>query len=96
MPDPGGSKSTCHFAAWLGLTPRSRSSGGKERLGPISKMGNPAPSGMSSAFVRLSAEPAKKTVLFEGGPVAAKEFRKVRKASRPVLFLKAAAISLCG
>ncbi len=28
------------FAAFLGLTPRQRSSGGKERLGRISKMGN--------------------------------------------------------
>ena len=28
------------FAAWLGLTPLSRSSGGKERLGRISKMGD--------------------------------------------------------
>jgi transposase len=28
------------FAAWLGLTPLNRSSGGKERLGPISKMGD--------------------------------------------------------
>lgn len=46
--DPGGFKSTRHFAAWVGLTPRSRSSGGKERLGRISKMGNPDPSGMSS------------------------------------------------
>ena len=27
------------FAAWLGLTPRQHSSGGKERLGRISKMG---------------------------------------------------------
>ena len=30
-----------HFAAWVGLTPRPHSSGGKERLGGISKMGNP-------------------------------------------------------
>jgi hypothetical protein len=29
-----------HFASWLGLTPKSHSSGGKERLGRISKMGN--------------------------------------------------------
>lgn len=29
-----------HFAAWIGLTPRTNSSGGKERLGPISKQGN--------------------------------------------------------
>ncbi len=28
------------FAAWLGLTPRQHSSGGKERLGRISKMGD--------------------------------------------------------
>lgn len=41
IPDPGGFKSARHFAAWLGLTPRSHSSGGKERLGGISKMGNP-------------------------------------------------------
>ena len=28
------------LAAWIGLTPQSRSSGGKERLGSISKQGN--------------------------------------------------------
>ena len=40
VPDPGGFKSGRHFAAWLGLTPKPHSSGGKERLGGISKMGN--------------------------------------------------------
>jgi len=40
VPDPAGFKSGRHLAAWLGLTPKSRSSGGKERLGKISKMGN--------------------------------------------------------
>ena len=40
VPDPNGFKSGRHFAAWLGLTPRSHSSGGRERLGRISKMGN--------------------------------------------------------
>jgi transposase len=34
-------KSARHFAAWLGLTPRSNSSGGKDRLGGISKQGDP-------------------------------------------------------
>lgn len=29
-----------HFAAWIGLVPKQNSSGGKERLGHISKMGN--------------------------------------------------------
>ena len=33
-------KSGRHFAAWMGLTPRLLSSGGKEKLGPISKQGN--------------------------------------------------------
>jgi transposase len=41
VPDPAGFASARHFAAWLGLTPRLNSSGGKERLGRISKQGNP-------------------------------------------------------
>jgi transposase len=41
VPDPAGFVSGRHFAAWLGLTPKPHSSGGKERLGGISKMGNP-------------------------------------------------------
>jgi transposase len=40
VPDPSGFASGRHFAAWLGLTPKPHSSGGKERLGGISKMGN--------------------------------------------------------
>jgi transposase len=40
VPDPGGFASARRFASWLGLTPKSRSSGGKERLGRISKQGN--------------------------------------------------------
>jgi transposase len=42
VPDPGAFTSGRHFAAWVGLTPKMHSSGGKERLGKISKMGNPA------------------------------------------------------
>ena len=38
--DAGGFKSGRDFAAWLGLTPRASSSGGKERLGSISKRGH--------------------------------------------------------
>ena len=40
VPDPSQFKSARHFAAWLGLVPRQNSSGGKERLGRVSKMGN--------------------------------------------------------
>jgi len=40
VPDPAGFRTGRDFAAWIGLTPRSNSSGGKERLGSISKRGN--------------------------------------------------------
>lgn len=42
VPDITGFRSARHFAAWIGLTPKAHSSGGKDRLGHISKMGNPA------------------------------------------------------
>lgn len=38
--DPANFESGRHFAAWLGLTPREHSTGGKRRLGKISKAGN--------------------------------------------------------
>ena len=41
VPDPSFFKSGREFSAWLGLVPRQNSSGGKERLGRISKQGNP-------------------------------------------------------
>lgn len=40
MPDASLFRSGRQFAAWLGLTPRPHSSGGKERLGGISKQGD--------------------------------------------------------
>jgi transposase len=39
-PDPSVFKSGRDFAAWLGLTPRQNSSGGKQTLGSITKQGN--------------------------------------------------------
>jgi transposase len=38
--EPGNFISARHFAAWLGLTPKEHSTGGKQRLGRISKAGN--------------------------------------------------------
>jgi transposase len=38
--DIGAFESARHFAAWLGLVPRQRSTGGKTRLGRITKTGN--------------------------------------------------------
>ena len=39
-PDVAAFRSARDYAAWLGLTPRAHSSGGKEQLGRISKAGN--------------------------------------------------------
>jgi transposase len=38
--NPGEFTSGRHFAAWLGLTPKERTTGGKQRFGGISKAGN--------------------------------------------------------
>lgn len=40
VPDPHAFKSGRDMAAWIGLVPKQRSTGGKERLGHISKPGN--------------------------------------------------------
>lgn len=40
MVDPTQFRSGRHFAAWLGLTPRERSTGGKQRMGGISRAGD--------------------------------------------------------
>jgi transposase len=38
--EPGNFASGRHFAAWLGLTPKEHSTGGKQRIAKISKAGN--------------------------------------------------------
>ena len=40
IPDPSAFKTGRDLAAWIGLVPKQNSSGGKERLGSISKAGN--------------------------------------------------------
>jgi transposase len=65
VPDPSGFVSGRHFAAWLGLTPRAHSTGGKERLGRISKMGNPT----------------MRTLLILGATTVLRHARNVGKAS---------------
>ena len=44
--DPNAFKTGRDFAAWIGLVPRQDSTGGKQKLGPISKQGD-----RSSIFV---------------------------------------------
>ena len=38
--DPAQFQSGRHFAAWIGLTPKEKSTGGKQRMGGISRQGN--------------------------------------------------------
>jgi transposase len=40
LPDVSAFQSSRDLSAWLGLTPKPHSTGGKDRLGAISKMGN--------------------------------------------------------
>jgi transposase len=40
VPDPAVFKNGRHLAAWLGPVPRQNSSGGKDRLGGITKAGD--------------------------------------------------------
>lgn len=40
--DPASFKSGRAFSAWVGLVPKQHSSGGRDRLGRITKTGNPA------------------------------------------------------
>jgi transposase len=41
VPDPSAFPSGRDFVTWLGLVPRQNSGGGKDRLGRITKQGNP-------------------------------------------------------
>jgi Transposase IS116/IS110/IS902 family len=47
--DPKAFRSGRDFAAWIGLVPRQDSTGGKQKLGPISKQGRPLPAAYSYA-----------------------------------------------
>lgn len=40
LPDPSVFRSGRHFAAWIGLTPKDHSSGGRQRLGGITRAGD--------------------------------------------------------
>jgi transposase len=42
VPDPTAFRSGRHFAAWIGLTPRDHSTAGRQRLGAITRAGDPA------------------------------------------------------
>ncbi len=68
-PDPGGFKSARHFAAWIGLTPKDHSTGGKTRLGTITRAG----------------DEALRSVLVVGATAIIRQFRQGRGRSWPWL-----------
>jgi transposase len=41
--DPQAFESVRHLAAWAGLTPKEHSTGGKQRMGGITRAGIPSP-----------------------------------------------------
>jgi transposase len=65
--DPSHFRSSREFSAWRGLTPRQNSSGGKDRLGRVSKMGN----GYLRSLIVVGAT-ARIRYAREKGPVSAK------------------------
>jgi transposase len=65
--DPSQFRSGREFAAWLGLTPRQHSSGGKERLGRITKMGGAGQgSGSASCWKASGGDKYLRTLLVVG------------------------------
>jgi len=69
-PDVSAFRSGRDYAAWLGLTPRAYSSGGKERLGRISKAGNRYLRRLLylGAMARISARRSRRTAASDAAP----------------------------
>ena len=69
-PDVAAFRPARDYAAWLGLTPRAHSSGGKERLGRISKAGNRSLRRLLylGAMARISARRGRRTVAAGSSP----------------------------
>lgn len=63
--DPAEFKSGRHLAAWIGLTPRERSTGGRQRMGGISRAGNNRLRQLlvlgATAVIQHAARPGSKT-----------------------------------
>jgi transposase len=62
--DPAAFKSGRHLAAWIGLTPKEHSTGGKQRMGGISRAGNERLRRLlvtgATAVIRFAARPGTK------------------------------------
>ena len=90
--DPSQFRSGRQFAAWLGLTPLQNSSGGKERLGRISKMGDKYIRrllilGMTSLVRRNRSDPAadpRITALLANKPARLATVAMANRAARAI------------
>jgi transposase len=71
VPDPKAFGSGRHFAAWLGITPKENSSGGRHRQGRISRQGD-------EGLRRLLVLGATAHPLCQGGPILAPGLRRGR------------------
>lgn len=82
--DPHSFRSGRQFAAWLGLVPKQHSSGGKERMGAISKMGDRYLRHLlvvgATAVVRMSARRKTSLSLWADRLLERKPFRLVTVA----------------
>jgi transposase len=86
---PGAFRSGRDFAAWIGLVPRQDSTGGKQKLGPISKQGDRylrriLVLGAHSVLKRAKQEPEKYPWLAQ--LLARRPFKVVAIALAPVSF----------
>ena len=90
VPDPKAFKSGRNLAAWIGLVPRQNSSGGRKRLGGITKQGDrylPAVAGRRSALSRPPGHAARHQALLAGAavgsPNAEDRCGRTRQQDRP-------------
>ncbi len=82
--DPSQFRSGREFAAWLGLTPRQNSSGGKERSGHVSRMGDGYLRSLlfvgATAVIRFARNKASPRMAWINGLLARKPARLVAVA----------------
>jgi transposase len=90
--DPSLFRSGREFAAWLGMTPRQNSSGGKERLGRTSKRGNKYIRSLRTAGAVAVLRHARNRPTRDGAWVRALLARKPTKVAAVALANKTARI----
>lgn len=91
VPDPAVFKSGRQFAAYLGLVPRQNSSGGKDRLGHISKMGN----GYLRGGMLRQPKPFSTKQLSVSGSIGRSSLSLTKPRPRPGSFVRSTITTIC-